>query len=398
MRYRTSTAFRTALEARLKAAQRDGVGLSRLRKRVAFERLLARLNAVAPNAWVLKGGFALELRLGARARTTKDIDVDWAIGEDEAVELLLAAPAATLDDCFEFADIAPEVVEVQRARILEATVQLMAERGLRRVTADSATGRVRAGPPCPASGVWRVPARPSPGVPKRLHGLLAVGAERPGVRTPGSPGALVEQAAALQAREEFGGLPDVGDADARRDLPVARTGVAGEVAHDRAGTVRRGDVQRLREIPRVRRRGLGETPPGGLPLDRPDPGKSARERGRVEVGREDDLPERGEQADERRRRPAHKARPQEPFNRADRRLGGQRGRPPVRRRLRAPRFEERLQRGKLACDAPTRADPTYTRLLDRPSCLAQSDNCRVRLPLSTFTAGRERRSLSQGSL
>ncbi len=103
MKYRTSVAFRTALEARLKAAQRDGVGLARLRKRVVFERLLARLHAVAPGAWVLKGGFALELRLGAQARTTKDIDVDWAIGEDEAVRLLLDAAAVTLDDRFEFA-------------------------------------------------------------------------------------------------------------------------------------------------------------------------------------------------------------------------------------------------------------------------------------------------------
>ncbi len=39
MKYRTSVAFRTALEARLKAAQRDGVGLARLRKRVVFERV-----------------------------------------------------------------------------------------------------------------------------------------------------------------------------------------------------------------------------------------------------------------------------------------------------------------------------------------------------------------------
>jgi predicted nucleotidyltransferase component of viral defense system len=68
-----------------------------------FERLLARLHAVAPDAWVLKGGFALELRLGARARTTKDIDVDWAIGEDEAVELLLVAAEVRLDDRFGFA-------------------------------------------------------------------------------------------------------------------------------------------------------------------------------------------------------------------------------------------------------------------------------------------------------
>jgi predicted nucleotidyltransferase component of viral defense system len=103
VKYRTSAAFRTALEARLKAAQRDGVGLARLRKRVVFERLLARLHAVAPGAWVLKGGFALELRLGAQARTTKDIDVDWAIGEDEAIGLLLDAAAVTLDDRFEFA-------------------------------------------------------------------------------------------------------------------------------------------------------------------------------------------------------------------------------------------------------------------------------------------------------
>jgi hypothetical protein len=103
VKYRTSVAFRTALEDRLKAARQDGVGLARLRKRVVFERLLARLHAVAPDAWVLKGGFALELRLGAQARTTKDIDVDWAIGEDEAVELLIEAAAVTLYDRFEFA-------------------------------------------------------------------------------------------------------------------------------------------------------------------------------------------------------------------------------------------------------------------------------------------------------
>lgn len=103
MRYRTSAAFRAALEDRLKTAQRDGVGLARLRKRVVFERLLARLQVVAPGVWVLKGGFALELRLGARARATKDIDVDWAIGEEEAVGLLLEAAAVTLEDCFEFA-------------------------------------------------------------------------------------------------------------------------------------------------------------------------------------------------------------------------------------------------------------------------------------------------------
>lgn len=48
MRYATPGAFRAALEARLKDEQSDGVGMSRLRKRIVFERLLARLQVVAP--------------------------------------------------------------------------------------------------------------------------------------------------------------------------------------------------------------------------------------------------------------------------------------------------------------------------------------------------------------
>jgi Nucleotidyl transferase AbiEii toxin, Type IV TA system len=42
---------------------------------VAFERFLARLLDRDPTRWVLKGGYALELRLGGRARATKDIDL-----------------------------------------------------------------------------------------------------------------------------------------------------------------------------------------------------------------------------------------------------------------------------------------------------------------------------------
>jgi predicted nucleotidyltransferase component of viral defense system len=109
VRYATAGAFRAALEARLKDEQSSGVGLSRLRKRVVFERLLARLQVVAPEGWLLKGGFALELRLGGRARTTKDVDIDWAVGEGEATELLLDAAALEMDDRFSF--------DVQRAQM-----------------------------------------------------------------------------------------------------------------------------------------------------------------------------------------------------------------------------------------------------------------------------------------
>lgn len=102
MRYGSAVAFRTALEARLKAEQSTGVGLSRLRKRVVFERLLARLVTVAPDAWVLKGGFALELRLGSRARSTRDVDLDWLPGGDDVGALLRQAGVLELDDYFDF--------------------------------------------------------------------------------------------------------------------------------------------------------------------------------------------------------------------------------------------------------------------------------------------------------
>lgn len=51
---------------------------------------------------MLKGGFALELRLDAAARTTKDIDIDWIRGEDEASADLLDAAVVPCDDGFEF--------------------------------------------------------------------------------------------------------------------------------------------------------------------------------------------------------------------------------------------------------------------------------------------------------
>lgn len=74
MRYKSAVAFRTALEERLNAQARAGQDLQRLRKTAAFERLLARLQADAAGPWVLKGGFALQLRLGLQARTTRDLD------------------------------------------------------------------------------------------------------------------------------------------------------------------------------------------------------------------------------------------------------------------------------------------------------------------------------------
>ena len=76
MTYSTPAALRMALEDRLLARSNEtGVSLDRLRRRVVFERVAARLQTVEPGRWVLKGGMALEVRLGDEARLTKDLDL-----------------------------------------------------------------------------------------------------------------------------------------------------------------------------------------------------------------------------------------------------------------------------------------------------------------------------------
>jgi hypothetical protein len=93
-----------ALEQRLKdRAAGDGARLARDRKRVAFDRLLARLLRVAAGRWLLKGGFALDLRLAARARSTKDMDIEWRAEESELLDTLLDAVRHDTGDFFVFA-------------------------------------------------------------------------------------------------------------------------------------------------------------------------------------------------------------------------------------------------------------------------------------------------------
>jgi len=104
MRYASAPPFRQALEARLGGASgAGGPSLARLRKEVVFDRLLARLVAVAPDRWILKGALALDYRFGDRARTTRDIDLAVAGDEASAAADLLAAQAVDLGDFFSFA-------------------------------------------------------------------------------------------------------------------------------------------------------------------------------------------------------------------------------------------------------------------------------------------------------
>ena len=74
-RFKTAADFRKSLESRLKTmATEKNENLQRLRRKVAFDRLLARLFSSEEQNFFLKGGYAMELRLKT-ARATKDIDL-----------------------------------------------------------------------------------------------------------------------------------------------------------------------------------------------------------------------------------------------------------------------------------------------------------------------------------
>lgn len=76
--FKSATDFRKSLEARLQnRAQITGQDLQRLRKKVAFDRFLARIFKDAENPpFLLKGGYAMELRF-EKARATRDIDLTY---------------------------------------------------------------------------------------------------------------------------------------------------------------------------------------------------------------------------------------------------------------------------------------------------------------------------------
>lgn len=113
--YKTAGAFRTALETRLLTrAREEGTDLQRLRRQVAFDRFLARMFSKGPKAtypWILKGGYAMELRTHS-ARTTKDIDLTLHDGtrlskdpkerREQVRALLQEAAAMRMNDYFEF--------------------------------------------------------------------------------------------------------------------------------------------------------------------------------------------------------------------------------------------------------------------------------------------------------
>jgi predicted nucleotidyltransferase component of viral defense system len=110
-RGRAPAGFRTQLLQRLRnEALRTGIPAQRLQQRIAFERLLARFPP--DDEWVLKGGFALQLRYGLQARPTRDVDLRTPRQLTVALDRLrLAIAGATATDhfSFEFGEVAREL-------------------------------------------------------------------------------------------------------------------------------------------------------------------------------------------------------------------------------------------------------------------------------------------------
>jgi hypothetical protein len=102
--YATPSAFRAAVEAKLRTrAHRLGVAAYILRRQAALERLMVRLTKVAPDRWALKGGLALETRLGEKARISVGLDADHLLGARAARADLQRAAIEDIGDHFGFA-------------------------------------------------------------------------------------------------------------------------------------------------------------------------------------------------------------------------------------------------------------------------------------------------------
>lgn len=90
-KYQNPQTFRQALDDRLRTEHfLSGVPQNTLRNKVLIERLLARLFARTDVRWLLKGGYAFELRFRPRARTTRDIDLAGGEAGGLSIDAILA--------------------------------------------------------------------------------------------------------------------------------------------------------------------------------------------------------------------------------------------------------------------------------------------------------------------
>jgi Nucleotidyl transferase AbiEii toxin, Type IV TA system len=138
--------FRRALEHRLaKRASETGLPIARLRRETVFEALLNRLQIAARGRWLLKGGLALDLRLGPRARTTKDMDLARNDTAQAATADFIAAQNLDVPDRFSFVITKSETpAQMAAVQSVRYTVRAeMAGRLFEKVVVDVGFGDAR---------------------------------------------------------------------------------------------------------------------------------------------------------------------------------------------------------------------------------------------------------------
>ncbi len=123
--------------------------VQRGRKRLAIERLVVRLQEQRPSDFLVKGGFAMELRLAGQARTTRDLDVstdaEVSAGTRVVIEELEAACRIDERDGFDFRVLgAPEeIAPAQGAITLRVSIgAFVADRKFESVPLDVRVGDV----------------------------------------------------------------------------------------------------------------------------------------------------------------------------------------------------------------------------------------------------------------
>lgn len=113
--YTTAHAFRVGLEARIRnESLGTGQPIARIRRQIAFNQLLARLfHDGLESPFAVKGGYAMELRLGSKARMTVDIDLAYArvpATAEQIYEVLRQRATIDLSDYFRFGISGPKTI------------------------------------------------------------------------------------------------------------------------------------------------------------------------------------------------------------------------------------------------------------------------------------------------
>lgn len=154
-KYNTAGDLRQAIDHRLRrTAASEGLDVVRLRRQLAFERFLARLFSDPDCPLVLKGGYAMELRLN-NSRATKDIDLalsdEWVhtMSSSELLatiqDLLSEAVAKDLGDFFHFEiqEKSSQLLTPPRGGLRSHIVARMGDRVFARFQLDIGAGNAR---------------------------------------------------------------------------------------------------------------------------------------------------------------------------------------------------------------------------------------------------------------